>query len=129
MSAHWWKARITWCPSVTARAERRQVVAALASCCGSAVPAQARGEAGGLGVPKLSSLLVLMKEGQTGKLEMFWPNQDNFLHRRGGVRQELLLRGRESEVHKWFWIIQMFVQCEQEENSHLEVRSWFSSYL
>lgn len=83
MSAHWWKARITWCPSVTARAERRQVVAALASCCGSAVPAQARGEAGGLGVPKLSSLLVLMKEGQTGKLEMFWPNQDNFLHHRG----------------------------------------------
>lgn len=43
-----WKANITRCPSVTARAESRQVVAALASCCCCIVPAQARGNAGGL---------------------------------------------------------------------------------
>lgn len=70
---------------MTARAELRQVVAALASCCSSAVPAQARGEAGGLGVLKLSVLLAPMKEGQTGKLGMLWLNQDNFLHHGGDI--------------------------------------------
>lgn len=58
------KADIPRCPSATARAEHRQVVAALASCSCNAVPAQARGEAGGPGVLNLPVLLVLMKGGR-----------------------------------------------------------------